>query len=139
MSEEKRKDKDEPWERAVRHKSEKPHDEKHALDVVRQPHNLQAIIVRILVDPAFLEKLVTARKQSNTVGRITDILDANHYLTGLSQEETNALVSKIASLPWEMIQNMPIKSIKTEILTKLGIKSRFKGIIIDSWLIGIDK
>ena len=135
MSDEKREHKDEPWERAVRHKKEKTHDEKHATDVVRQPHNLQAIIVRILVDPVFLGKLVFARTQSDTVYRISQILEANHYLTGLSQEETNSLVSQIASLRWELIQDMPIKSIKAEILTKLGIKSRYKGIIIDSWLI----
>ena len=134
MSED-RQNRDEPWERAVRHKREKEHDDKHSTDVTRQPHNLQAIIIRILVDPVFLDKLIDARSKPDTVGKIRAILQANHYLTGLAEEEIISLVSSIAQLEWENIQNLPIRQIKREILTKLGIKSRFKGIIVDSWLL----
>ena len=131
------KNRDESWRRVVRHKHEKEHDEKHSTDVERQPHNLQAIIIRILVDPEFLDKLIEARSKPDTVGKIRAIMDANHYLTGLSEAEIVPIISKIAQLKWEELQNLPIRQIRKAILSELGIKSRYKSIIIDSWLLDV--
>ncbi|MHA1480437.1 MAG: hypothetical protein ACTSQZ_03330 [Candidatus Thorarchaeota archaeon] len=122
-----RKD-DEPWKKAVRYAPKKNEDK----DIERQPHNLQAIIIRILVDPEFLQELINAGDNPNAV---KEMLDANHYLTGLSDIEIRMICDKLAKMDWNELQNIPIREIKKKILSELGIKSRLKGVIVDSWLL----
>ena len=124
-----------PWKKAVRKKSsDKEKAEKEDDDIERQPHNIQAIVVRVLVDPEFLEDMVKADDHFESMKKL---LSENAYLAGLNDEEADYLVKiLIDKVKWKDIQFMRIKDIKDDLLDRLGIKSRFKSIIIDSWLLG---
>ena len=127
-----------PWKKAVRKKSSEPSKaNKEDSDIERQPHNIQAIVIRVLVDPEFLEDMVSAQNDRDKFNAMKKLLSENAYLAGLNDEEADYLVKILLDrVKWNDIQNMKVKEIKDDLLDKLGIKSRFKGIVVDSWLLG---
>ncbi|MHA1576719.1 MAG: hypothetical protein ACTSU3_05100 [Candidatus Thorarchaeota archaeon] len=125
-----------PWKKAVRKKSKdssKHGDEDDRIE--RQPHNIQSIVIRVIVDPAFLESMIAAQNLGGSA--MKELLSENGYLAALTDNEAEYLVKILMSkVKWKDVKNLRVHEIKDDLLDKLGIKSRFKGIIIDSWLLG---
>ena len=126
-----------PWKKAVRKKSKDS--SKHPNeddDRYRQPHNIQAIVIRVIVDPDFLEAMINAQESNDKVQAMNKLLSEHGYLAALTDNEAEYLVGIILDrVRWKDIKNLRVHEIKDDLLGKLGIKSRFKGIIIESWLL----